>query len=53
MKILWLNDSLVLRGETRQEKSALATLLVAPKTMDDDTGPEEAESSEVTNISVL
>ena len=26
MKILWLNDSLVLRGETKQEKSALAVI---------------------------
>ena len=43
MKVFWLNESLVLRGETQDEKKALAILFGAlkPNGEDDATGNEE------------
>jgi len=47
MKILWLNDSLVLRAENSREKQALATVYDAlePKEpAQQSSGPEQSET---------
>ena len=56
MKIMWLNDSLVLRGDSRDEKKALATVFsgLEPKDQGDCAvqGLEETPAAEPINPSI-
>jgi hypothetical protein len=46
MKVIWLNDSLVLRAESAEEKSALVILFYAKVTHDDEE-PMRGETEEL------
>ena len=56
MKVIWLNESLVLRGESKDEKKSLAVIfnaLIPDEPQGTTTGPEEANRVPVINPSAL
>jgi hypothetical protein len=49
MKVIWLNDSLVLRGENREEKQALSVVFNALEPKEPDTPASQSDEPETTS----